>query len=167
MTCCGIVRVYYPLDQGVFFLVDRDQGRDFPTEQVLDGQVVIKGYHRDWNRHFRCGACRGPIQIMRFQNGEYQDVTPDFPTEIANDASQLLAYTAPAYDSLIPLAAWAADECELGRQNQAFSILDSMQANGQLTPQAGSSAANFGYTLTGAAYLADLHSFLRQEGYCT
>ncbi len=166
MTCCGIVRAYYPFEQGSYISTDRDQGRAFPSEQVLDGHVVINGYNRDWNSHFTCGACRGPIQILRFQNGAYQDVTADFPTQIRDDASQLLMFTGPPYDALISLAAWAADECELGLQSAAFSRLDSMAASGQLTPPSGSSADNFGYTFTGSAYLADLHNFLRQEGYC-
>ena len=167
MTCCGIVRVYYPATVGSYLSLDRDQGRSYPSEQILGGYVVIMGNNRDWNSHFSCGACRGPIQITSFQHGEYLDATRQYLAQIQTDASQLFkAVTPPYYNALIPLAAWVADECELGNQSQAFATLDSMQANGQLSPPPGSSAENFGYTLTGSAYLSDVRTFLRQERYC-
>jgi hypothetical protein len=170
MTCCGVVRTYYPLSDGSYVTVDWDAGRSYPMVEDLDGKVVVVDTNRDFNVRFGCGACAAaPIQILRVEGGHYVDVTRDFPVQIANDAQQHWSqYQArpDAADAMPVLPAWAADECELGRQSETFATLDSLAASGQLNPPPGSPPTTYPFGPTGAAYVSAVHTFLKQAGYC-
>lgn len=171
MTCCGVVRTYYPLANGNYASVDWDAGRSYPTVEDLNGQVVVVVANRDFDVRFGCGACAAsPVQLLRVEGGRYVDVTRDFPTQIANDAQEhWRQYQArpDAADAMPILPAWAADECELGRQSEAFSTLDSLAASGQLSPPPGSPPTTYPWGPTGSAYVSAVHAFLTQEGYCS
>ena len=56
------------------------------------------------------------------------------------------------------LAAWVADQCNLGQGTAAWTTVDQLQAQGRLSGPAG--------WPQGAAYVQALKSFLAQHGYC-
>lgn len=171
MTCCGVVRTYYPTAGGTYATADWNTGRSYPTVEDLNGEVVVVDTNRDFNAHFGCGACAAaPIQILRVDGGRYVDVNREFRSQITNDAqehwNQYRAHP-DAADAMPVLPAWAADECELGLQSQAFATLDSLAASGRLTPPAGSPPTTYPWGPTGTAYVSAVHTFLKQEGYCS
>ncbi len=168
MTCCTVERVYYSLENGSYAAaVDRDMGGTATVEKVGD-DVVIEGANRDFSGRFDCVACSGePIQILEFESDQYVDVTKQFPAQISSDAQKWWnLYESHPDDPLGVLSAWAADECEVGQQSEAFSTLDQMAAAGTLSPPPGSPPTTYSFGLTGSSYVQALQGFLRQEAYC-
>lgn len=169
MTCCTVVRVYYPTSAGSYTTLDRDTGRAGATVETLGGAVVVKTANRAFAGQFACEACSGlPLQVLQFAGGTLTDVTRRYPTQVAADAQQWWAgYQQNPGDPLGVLAAWAADECALGRQTQTFATLDTMAAAGQLNPTTGSPPTSYAFGPTGSAWVQALHTFLQQQGYIT
>ena len=101
-----------------------------------------------------------PLQILQISNGRFADVTRSFPGLVRADAARwLTAYRkARGRNDVGLIAAWAADECTLGRSSSAFSYLAAQQQAGRLN-------SGFGAKYSGARFVASLRTLLRRDGY--
>ncbi|MGH2719246.1 MAG: hypothetical protein ACRDJU_11780 [Actinomycetota bacterium] len=167
MTCCAVERVYYQGPGGSYLSADRDLGRDGSTVTVLNGKVVISSGNPTFEVRFACAACGdGPVQIWQVSGGRYVDVTRQFPDQIAAQAAQLWSQASPQpAQSLGLLAPWAADECELGHETSAYNTLDSLAAEGKLSPSPDPTESPLWPAET--SYVSSLKAFLVAQGYCT
>lgn len=173
MTCCTIGRVYEPRPDGGYRSVDRDFGRGRVDVVLLGGEPVVVASDPDFAGVFDSMAASGlPERLLRFADGQYVDITTRFPDRIERDAARWWsAFQAGPSNGRGLLAAWAADECRLGRQTEAFSTLASLAADGKLggPPASSSPSAASGSAPTwpvGAAYVDALRRFLRAHEYC-
>jgi hypothetical protein len=75
-----------------------------------------------------------PVQILRYRAGALTDVTPHFRGRIRSDARRWRkAYRgAPRGEALGVLAAWVADQWQLGRRHQAHAFLEAQRRAGKL-----------------------------------
>lgn len=81
-----------------------------------------------------------PLRVLTVDDGRIVDVTRDYPVHVSRDANHQWRYfeeansgpTTASFRGRGDLAAWAADECSLGRQTQAWSTLDDLAASGRL-----------------------------------
>jgi hypothetical protein len=97
-----------------------------------------------------------PVQIWNWRGSTFIPVTGQYPTYVGSNATiWWRAYVTAKKDPLGFLAAWAADQCVIGRCSYAFKRIASV---GIKFP-----ALDGTRTLNG--YLNHLRSFLRQEGY--
>lgn len=103
-----------------------------------------------------------PLMILRWQNGHFADVTRDHPLLIAHDAALWMRafkqekrshYT----DTTGVIAAWAADEDELGHAGAVATFLRRAAAAKELNSGVG--------TPENARFVMTLNRFLRKQGY--
>lgn len=105
-----------------------------------------------------------PLQILTFSGGRFRDVTTHYPALIRKDAAiWLKAYKGMARqhyaDSVGVIAAWAADEYQLGRRAAANRYLAQQAGAGHLKSPLGRSVAQ------GQRFVTVLKRFLRRHGY--
>jgi hypothetical protein len=105
-----------------------------------------------------------PVQISDYRGGRLVNVTRSFPDRVRRDAERQLRWLAAAKrngETRGVLAAWAADECLLGRSAYAFAWLGAHPAlyTGRFAD------AGFGTGPTAQDYRAALRRFLRRTGY--
>jgi hypothetical protein len=105
-----------------------------------------------------------PLEILRFYDGGFHDVTRTFPGLIAKDAAQWMgAFKAQASshygDTTGVVAAWVADEDMLGKSASAQQFLDREAVAGHLNSGLGSLEPE------GKHFVTALQMFLRKEGY--
>lgn len=97
-----------------------------------------------------------PLQILAFSQGAFLNVTRHYPKLIARDAARYLrAFKHDVANGEGLIAAWAADEYNLGHQRLANSTLARYQAAGDLR----------GGFQSPRKFLAALHKLLRKDGY--
>jgi hypothetical protein len=106
-----------------------------------------------------------PIQILRFSDGHFPNITRSYPTLVGKDAAGWLkAFNGMAKqhysDSVGVIAAWAADEDLLGNSQTVATFLAQQAQAGHLN-----SALN--PKEKGQAFITALDSFLRKHGYLT
>ena len=99
--------------------------------------MVLVASNADFNVKFDCGACSpGPVQILTFADGRTVDITRQFPERIAAEADgwwKTIQGANPPFLGVV--AAWTADECEVGKQTSAYATLDALNAAGKLVIQ--------------------------------
>ena len=105
-----------------------------------------------------------PLMIMRWSDGRFVDVTRSYPTRIARDAALWMrAFTQQRRshyaDTTGVIAAWAADEDELGHSGMVATFLHRAATARQLNSGPGSGMPQ------NARYVVALNSFLRRRGY--
>ncbi|PWU21126.1 MAG: hypothetical protein C5B48_11655 [Candidatus Rokuibacteriota bacterium] len=97
-----------------------------------------------------------PVRIWHFDRGRFLEVTRRFPATVEADATKLwrdyLELRRSGRDGRGALAAWLADEYQLGRSSEGWEQLDKLSHQGALGSQA-------------TAYLNNLRVFLRKLGY--
>jgi hypothetical protein len=114
---------------------------------------------------FACFACSSfPVRIWSYRAGRLVDVTRRYPALIADDAAQQFewfreALRDPAASTRGLLAAWVADECNLGRSTYAFRWLRS-HPKAYTGRDYGDGAGP-----TAQEYRTALRRFLRRTGY--
>jgi hypothetical protein len=101
-----------------------------------------------------------PLQILQISDGRFADVTSRFPALVRTDAARWLhAYTrARGVDDVGLAAAWAADECRLGRSAQALDYLRAQARAGRLR-------SSLGAAYSGDRFITRLRRLLRRDGY--
>jgi hypothetical protein len=168
MTCCGMVRTYYPSPEGTYDTLDYSLGRGPGTFKLSGGQVILVATNPDFNTKFDCGACTpGALQILTFADGHTTDITRQFPDQIAAEADSWWKTIQAANPVPLGLVApWTADECELGKQDSAYATLDALSAAGKLVNPSNSLGPSPIWP-EGSAFIASLKSFLKTEGYCS
>jgi hypothetical protein len=103
-----------------------------------------------------------PIRIYDMNvNTGFTDVTNRWPSLISADAKYWMAQylQKPRGDVRGIIAAWAADECRLGRCATAFSYLEQQAKAGNLTGGVGPRPAS------ASAFISTLRSYLQTTGY--
>lgn len=126
-----------------------------------DGMPELSAYDERFAYAFGSYADSfSPPAIWHWQAGKLVDVTKSFPAVVkanARIAFTLFTRSKRRHDDIAAravLAAWAADQCLLGRSTQAFARLEAARTAGDL-----------GTAKAGARYIAQLRAFLRRGGY--
>lgn len=105
-----------------------------------------------------------PLLLMRWSNGHFVDITRSYPARIARDAAVWMrAFKQQRRthygDTTGVIAAWAADEEELGNRSMVASFLKRAAAARQLNSGLGGSVPQ------NAKFVVALQRFLRRCGY--
>jgi hypothetical protein len=162
--CCSVAQVYrLAPDQASYDAVDRSFG---------DGGFLLRDIERDGRIEFASDddrfayvftayvASGRPLQILRFRNGGFSDVTSSYPALIRRDAKfwwRGYRATRFGHDGFQQgqVAAWAADEYRLGKRSSVIRLLRKENRRGALASSA----------RKGARFIARLDKFLRRLGY--
>lgn len=102
-----------------------------------------------------------PFEILRLENGRFVNVTRDYPAFAAVDAKRQWKYyleNRGGGTGLGFLAAWAADEYNLGKEASVTSTLDALEHAHELR-------SNLNLWPSGAKFVVSLESFLLKTGY--
>jgi hypothetical protein len=164
--CCSIAQVFsYAPSSGTFVKTEHNFGDPGARIRVIDGRDLFFTADDRFAYAFTDYAASGlPLQILSFSNGQFNDVTRTFPTQIAANATMWMkAFTGMARqhysDSVGIAAAWAADEELLGHDSRVHGFLrrqaDLGHLNSALSPKAGS----------GQRFVRALYRQLRRDGY--
>lgn len=167
--CCTIGQVFTPAADGGWSVRSHNFGDPGYVLSDLDKNGVDEfetGDDRFAYRFTDFAASGLPVQVLAFTGGQFQNVTQSYPSLISRDAQAwLAAFKAQRRghyeDTTGVVAAWAADEDELGH---------SAAVNGFLGAQAKAKRLNSGLgnvVPQGARYVRALKRFLVTTGYLT
>jgi hypothetical protein len=161
--CCQIEQVFtYSATTKTYSEVQRDFGNYGEELVKSEGIWLFKSENNDFAYEFTDYAASGaPLQLFKFSDArKFVNVTHQHDKMIAADAKLWLkAYRseAPHYsDSVGLIAAWAADEDELGKSVYVSKFLQQQAAKHHL---------NSAIAASGEKFIKALDKFLRQEGY--
>jgi hypothetical protein len=143
--------------------------------KVAGHQVLLTTGDGQFNYAFACYACEVlPIVLDSVGPDGLTDVTPQHRSLVVADARATWKYvlgSVKAETAVVPrtiplpfgfLAPWVADECVLGRGASAWSAVLQLQREDKL-----SNALYHQYATDHGSFVADLHSFLLRNDYCT
>jgi hypothetical protein len=160
-NCCLLEQVFW-YDPGTmtYFRAERDFGDYGANLEDLshNGIDEFVGANPVFKYEFTDGAASGePVQVLTFSAGKFKDVTRKYPKLIAKDAAKWLkAFKGNLQDGDGLIAAWAADEDELGHSAQVASYLQKEAKAGDLRSP---------LLPGGEKFIKHLDSFLRKQGY--
>jgi hypothetical protein len=163
--CCYVVQVfrYDPTTHG-YATLDHIWGDPSYELEHLDPGPALEFVSADdrFAYEFAAYAFSGlPLEILRLHGGRFIDVTRSFPKLVGADAAGWWkSYRAGVKGEfgLGFLAAWAADEYNLGHSATVSQTLTRLQRAGELR-------SSPGFGPGGAGFVAHLDRFLKQEGY--
>ncbi len=164
-NCCVVDQIFsYDPGTMTYSKTTRDFGTDGTGIEDLghNGRLEFVTDNFAFKYEFTDGAASGlPLQILTFSGGKFTDVTRSYPTLIAKDAARFLKYFKQAIkarpiDSVGLIAAWAADEDELGHSTQVASYLQKEAKAGDLRSP---------ISAGGQKFIKNLDKFLRKQGY--
>ncbi len=150
--CCGLVQVYVPsAAMHSWVLSSRNVGHYGAALTKLGGREVFVSADNDFYCTFiSCAASGLPVQVLSFTGDAFHDVTRSYPALIARDAaSWLKLYYRHLGEGEGVLAAWAADEYNLGRAAAATSMLNQQVAARHIS----------------RSFVRTLQTFLTKHGY--
>ena len=163
--CCTVVQVF-SLDPGVqaYHVFEKDFGD--PGAALLDlagdGRLEFESADDRFAYAFASYAFSGlPLQIWRFQDNRFLDVTREFPQALAADAArQFKGFLATRHAGLGLglIAAWAADEDALGHRGLVARTLAREARRGRLRSREA-------FTPSGDRFIEKLNRFLKRTGY--
>jgi hypothetical protein len=141
--------------------------------KVVGSQVLLQTDDGQFDYAFACYACEvTPIVLDSVATGGLTDVTGQHPSLVVSAAREAWKYALMALEAEGPtdqippafgyLAPWVADECTLGRGAAAWSTIERLQRAGRL-----SNALYHEYATNHGSFVANLHSFLLRNDYCT
>jgi hypothetical protein len=144
-----------------------DPNGGFEPEKI-GGTVVLASSDGAFPYAFGCYACTpAPMRLFTVVGARLLDVTDRYPDAVRSEAKALWDGAAQQMRSPDgagsvegPLAAWAADECELNQGAQMWRALEQLQAQGRLTAAEKQSFGNKG------PFPPQLKAFLLKNGYC-
>ncbi len=166
--CCTIIRAYNRAG-GQWVAVDHVIGDPDVEVEEVEGSPSLVTADDSFSYRFTDYAGSGdPVEVFQVQDGRFVEVTRKYPSVIDADAANWLQLEKQhPSDNLGLLAAWVADECRIGHQDQAYGTVTSLEAQGKLGGlNDGSHTANDPWP-TGAAYVKALKSFLTSRRYCS
>jgi hypothetical protein len=152
--CCTIEQVYVPSAAvNSYVLTQRNFGEAGAVLEDIGPKgrpEFVSGNGAFYCQFTFCAASGLPLQIFEFSAERFIDVTSQHPRLIAADASDWikLYYKHPAEGQGV-IAAWAADEENLGLGATVNTVLQLQTADGHLK----------------AAFVRTLLSFLKKHGY--
>jgi hypothetical protein len=164
--CCVIGQVFFHKAGRGYVKAERDFGdpgfrladlRHDGTDEFLSADDSFAYTFTDY------AASALPVQVLSFtSSGRFANVTRSYPKLIAADAAgwmRAFRAQAPQYsDTTGVLAAWAADEDELGGSAQVASFLNEQARAGHIN-------SSLYPKLRGRHFIAMLDRFLREHGY--
>jgi hypothetical protein len=163
--CCSVVQVFtYDPGTMTYGVAEHDFGDPGARLTELEGGVspVFESADDRFAYKFAPYAYSGlPLQVWRFREGRFTNVTSGFPRAIAADAAvQLKGFmqTRREGNGLGLIAAWAADEYMLGHRALVARTLARELRHGRLRSKEH-------YAPSGAAFISSLNRFLKHSGY--
>jgi hypothetical protein len=166
--CCFIEHVF-SFDPGTMTYAETQRDFGDPGERIVhlghNGQYEFLTADDSFAYEFTDFAASGlPIQILTFSNRHFANVTRHYPNLIRRDANLWLrAFKAMAkqhyQDSVGVIAAWAADEEELGHAKLVNTYLAQQAKLGHLNSPLAPEEPG------GTKFIAKLQRFLRTHGY--
>jgi len=166
--CCTVVQIF-SFDPGTMTYVKTERNFGDPQARIVDlrhdGRFEFLTADDSFAYAFTDYAASGlPIEIDTYSNGQFVNVTSQYPRLVARDAAfwrkAFDAQAAENYqDSVGVIAAWAADEERLGHTAQVKRFLNEQAKLGHLN--SGLSPQEPG----GARFVSKLLRFLRAHGY--
>jgi len=159
--CCTVVRAITVSTTGLGPVVADDVGNPGASLGPDGSHALIVTADNAFAYAFASYAESSmPVKVLQFDHGTFDDVTTQHPDLVTKDASTWWdVFDQNTGKGLGALAAWVADECLLGQGTSAWTTVNELQAQGQLSGLAG--------WPTGAAYVQALKSFLALHGYCS
>ena len=170
--CCTFVDAYVVIPAGASHPVEQDIGNPGAELKAEDGRSVLVTGDNAFAYAFTAYAFSGfPVRVLELSGTKLANTTRDYPALVAADAASWWKYfeQAQAPGSEDPtkgtglLAAWVADECNLGAGSSAWAKVHELESAGKLGPDEQSKSSLWP---TGATYVKDLSSFLEAHGYC-
>jgi hypothetical protein len=157
--CCTIAHVYSPTAQGYSEARQNFADPAYKLKQ-LGGVYRFVSADARFEYEFTDFADSGvPIQIWGIANGKFVNVTRSYTSLITTDAARWMrAFNSAKTNAGGLLAAWAADEEELGQNTLVQSTLQSALKAGKLKGM---------LVKNGSAYITLLNKFLVKTGYET
>jgi hypothetical protein len=159
--CCSVEQIF-ALDPGTgTYMVSQHDFGD-PGERIVDlghnGRYEFLTADDTFAYAFTAFAASGlPIKILTFAGGRFTDVTRQYPKLIAKDAAQYLKdFKRNLSDGVGLIAAWAADEDNLGHTGLVSSTLNKELKAGNL--RAVDAPA-------GKRFIKALNKLLKKDGY--
>jgi hypothetical protein len=166
--CCSIEQIF-SFDPGTMTYAETQRDFGDPGERIVDlshnGRYEFLTADDSFAYEFTDFAASGlPIEILKFSDRRFVNVTRKYPKLIQKDAKRWLsAFKSEArqhYDDSVGLiAAWAADEDELGHTALVNNYLAQQEKLGHLNSPLSPQEPG------GAKFVAKLNRFLRRHGY--
>jgi hypothetical protein len=158
--CCTIAQVFsYDAATGTYTKARQDfEDPGYELKRLVPGgdYLFVSANAAFEYEYTSYAQSADPIQIWSFADGVFTDVTRSYPTLITKDAAQWLKlFKHNLKDGTGPLAAWAADEEELGHDALVQSTLQAQLKAGHLV----------GGFVNGKKYVKLLNQQLRKLGY--
>jgi hypothetical protein len=152
--CCTIEQVYVPSLAGNSYVLDQ---RNFGEAGALLKDIgpsgrpeFVSANDAFYCQFTDCAASGLPLQILEFGDDRFIDVTRQHPKLVAADAGYWLKlYYKNSTDDMGLIAAWAADEDNLGLEATVRTVLQLQTADGHLK----------------ASFVTGLQRFLKKHGY--
>jgi hypothetical protein len=163
--CCYLTQLFrYSTTTASYSIVEHVWGDPGYKLKRLDRSGPIEFVSADdrFAYAFAAYAFSGlPIEIFRVNNGAFIDVTRTYPTLITADAAvwwKSYRESRHTHYSLGYLAAWAADECNLGNSAMVATTLARLASANELRSIPGFGAG-------GTGFITHLDHFLAKDGY--
>lgn len=154
--CCYLLDTYAP---GVEPRSSMQDGLVGAQLRVFGGQpVMVTGDGRFLARFTDYADSPAPLRVLTVRNGGQRDITDNYRTKLRHEARRWRTNfdNRPSH-GLGYLAAWAADQERLGRDNHVWSTLEQLDDAGKLAGMAGWPRSQ--------AYISALKRFLTDHGY--
>lgn len=167
--CCSVLQVFRPSAAmgGRYVLATRhDFGDPGYRLEWLGGAPRFVTANDVFAYAFTDFAASGmPVQVLQLKGVRFVDATAKYPALVRRDAARWMkAYRKQAssgyQDSVGVMAAWVADEANLGRYRSAIAYAKSQAKAGHLH-------SGLGKNLGGMKFIAALEKLLAQAGYPT
>lgn len=154
--CCTLADVYVPSAAVHSYVLDQHNFGEagFALRRIGPGgrPLFVSGDQSFYCRFTDCAGSALPLQILEFDEERFKDVTRQYPRLIAADAAKWLKlYDSDPGQGLGAIAAWAADDDQLGKARRATvrTVLQLQVADGRLK----------------RSFVSQLQNFLATHGY--
>jgi hypothetical protein len=159
--CCWYTQIYRYVDSRAGYRTNVHIWGNFSyvlADLEHDGRQELVTRDNRFSYAFSSFAdSRWPVRILRYRQGGMTIVTRQYASEIRRDATALwheaLSRKKTRSNQGV-IAAWAADQCMLGRCTQAFTTIDRLSRTGRIRGER-----------TRVAYERRLRAFLARTGY--
>lgn len=165
--CCTVVQVFrFDAHRDTYVRAQHDFGDPGVTLRDLDhnGRLEFVSADDGFAGRFTDDVHSGlPVLVMSFADGQFFPITSAYPGLIKADATRWLqAYRSSGLadrDSVGLIAAWAADENELGAMDSADVFLHAEARAGRLV------SSLYGPRMSGERFISALNPYLFKQGY--
>jgi hypothetical protein len=162
--CCTVLRAYPAERKASGAGIELQIGNPGVDVRADGDHAMVVTADDAFNYEFNAFAFSGvSIRLLTFHKGGFADITRSRPDLIRADAGRWWkGFNDDPPQGLGLLAAWVADQCLLDNGRSAWATVDQLLAQGKLAGP----PDNGGLWPAGADYVAKLHTFLPEHGYC-